>query len=105
MYSRISGLLLSLALTLNAYAQAPSAPASAAAAGPGPTAYFIKFKVRPGKNADFGSADVRDHRAIRGCRGEQGTRRERLHAEGPSRPERLAGWRPEPQNLVFIRSK
>jgi quinol monooxygenase YgiN len=52
----ISGLLLSLVLTINAYAQPPSAPTSGAAAGAAATAFFIKFKVMPGKNADFEKA-------------------------------------------------
>jgi quinol monooxygenase YgiN len=54
MHPRISGLLLGLVLTINAYGQQPpSAPASGAVAVPAATAYFIKFKVKPGKNADF----------------------------------------------------
>jgi len=52
----ISGLLLGVVLTINAYGQPPSTPASAAVAGPAATAYFIKFKVMPGKNADFENA-------------------------------------------------
>ena len=57
MHIRISGLLLGLVLTINAYGQHPSsAPASGAVAVPAATAYFIKFKVRPGKNADFEKA-------------------------------------------------
>jgi quinol monooxygenase YgiN len=56
MRTRISGLLLGLVLTVNAYGQPPSAPASGAVAGPAATAYFIKFKVKPGKNADFEKA-------------------------------------------------
>ena len=56
MRTRISGLLLGLVLTINAYGQPPSAPASGAAAGPVATAYYIKFKVKPGKNADFEQA-------------------------------------------------
>jgi quinol monooxygenase YgiN len=55
MRTRISGLLLGLLLTVNAYGQHPSAPASGAAA-PIATGYFIKFKVKPGKNADFEKA-------------------------------------------------
>lgn len=54
MRTLISGLLLGVALTINAYGQPPSAPA--AVAGPAATAYFIKFKVMPGKNADFEKA-------------------------------------------------
>jgi quinol monooxygenase YgiN len=50
--------LLGLLLTINAYGQPPSPPASGAAAGPSPTAnaFVIKFKVKPGKNADFEKA-------------------------------------------------
>jgi quinol monooxygenase YgiN len=51
----ISGLLLGLLLTVNAYGQHPNAPASGAAA-PAATGYVIKFKVKPGKNADFEKA-------------------------------------------------
>jgi quinol monooxygenase YgiN len=43
-------------LTINAYGQPPSTPASSAVTGPAATAYFIKFKVIPGKNADFEKA-------------------------------------------------
>ena len=49
----ISGLLLGLLLTIHAHGQSPSAPRSAALAA---TAYFIKFKVKPGKNAEFEQA-------------------------------------------------
>ena len=56
MRTRISGLLLGLVLTINAYGQPPSAPASGAVAGAAATAYYIKFKVKPGKNADFEQA-------------------------------------------------
>jgi quinol monooxygenase YgiN len=56
MRTRISGLLLSLVLTINANGQPPSAPASGAVPGPAVTAYFIKFKVKPGKNAEFEKA-------------------------------------------------
>jgi quinol monooxygenase YgiN len=56
MRTRISGLLLGLVLTINAYGQPPSTPASGAAAGPAATAYFIRFKVKPGKNTDFEKA-------------------------------------------------
>jgi len=56
--TRISGLLLGLVVTINAYGQPPSAPASGASAGPSPTAnaFVIRFKVKPGKNADFEKA-------------------------------------------------
>ena len=53
MRTRISGLLLGLVLTINAYGQPPSAPTSGAVAGPAATAYYIKFKVKPGKNVAF----------------------------------------------------
>jgi quinol monooxygenase YgiN len=56
MRTRISGHLLGLVLTINAYGQPPSAPASGAVAGPVATAYFIRFKVKSGKNADFEKA-------------------------------------------------
>jgi quinol monooxygenase YgiN len=56
MRTHMSGLLLGLVLTINAYGQPPSAPASGAVAGPVATAYYIKFKVTPGKNADFEKA-------------------------------------------------
>src|SRR5271156_4903696 len=42
--------------TINAYGQPPSSPVSGAVAGPAATAYFIKFKVKPGKNAAFAKA-------------------------------------------------
>src|SRR5262245_26107534 len=56
--TRISGLLLGLVVTINPYGQPPSAPASGAGAGPSPTAnaFVIRFKVKPGKNADFEKA-------------------------------------------------
>ena len=54
--TRIPGLLLGLVLTINAYGQPPSTPASGAVAGLAATAYFIKFKVKPGKNAAFEQA-------------------------------------------------
>jgi quinol monooxygenase YgiN len=56
MRTRISGLLLGLLLTINAHGQSPSAPASGAVPVPTETAYYIKFKVKPGKNADFEKA-------------------------------------------------
>ena len=56
MRTRISGPLLGLVLTINAYGQPPSAPTSGAVAGPAATAYYIKFKVKPGKNVDFEKA-------------------------------------------------
>jgi quinol monooxygenase YgiN len=57
-HSRISRLLLGLGLglTINAYGQPPSAPTSAPAPDPAATAFFIKFKVKPGKNASFEKA-------------------------------------------------
>jgi len=53
MRTRTSGLLLVLVLTMSAYGQPPSVPGAGASAGPAATAYVIKFKVKPGKNADF----------------------------------------------------
>ena len=53
MHTRISGLFLGLFLTVNAHGQSQSAPASSAVPAPTETGYYIKFKVRPGKNADF----------------------------------------------------
>jgi quinol monooxygenase YgiN len=56
MHSRTSGFLLGLVLTISAYGQPPSASVSGAPVGPAATAYFIKFKVKPGRNADFEKA-------------------------------------------------
>jgi quinol monooxygenase YgiN len=57
MHTRNWGLLLGLVLTTNAYAQHPPiSPASTAVAVPAATAYFIKFKVKPGKNVAFEQA-------------------------------------------------
>jgi quinol monooxygenase YgiN len=53
MRTRTSGLLLGLVLTISAYGQPPSAPGAGTSAGPAAPAYVIKFKVKPGKNADF----------------------------------------------------
>ncbi len=50
MRALILGLLLGMAMTINSYGQPPSTPAS------GATAYFIKFRVKPGMNADFEKA-------------------------------------------------
>lgn len=54
--TRTPGLLLALVLAATAHGQPASAPTRAAAAGPAATAYFIKFRVKPGKNADFEKA-------------------------------------------------
>jgi len=56
MRARISGLLLGLFLTVNAHGQSQRAPAASAVAAPIETGYYIKFKVKPGKNADFENA-------------------------------------------------
>src|SRR5215470_17041885 len=58
MRAPVSRLLLGvgLVLTINAYGQSPSGPASGAVAGPAVTGNFIKFKVKPGKNAAFEKA-------------------------------------------------
>jgi quinol monooxygenase YgiN len=46
---------IALCLCAAANAQAPNAgaPAPAAAAGPAPTTFVVRFKIKPGKNADF----------------------------------------------------
>jgi quinol monooxygenase YgiN len=51
-----SGFLLGLVVTVNAFGQPPSAPAPGTAFEPAATAYFIKFRVKPGKNAAFEKA-------------------------------------------------
>jgi quinol monooxygenase YgiN len=56
MRTRTSGFLLGLVLTVSAFGQPPSAPASVTAIEPAATAYFIKFRVKPGKNAAFEKA-------------------------------------------------
>jgi quinol monooxygenase YgiN len=132
-YTHISGLLLGLALTLNAHAQAPGAPASGATSGPAPTAYFVKFKVKPGKNADFEKAigeilaGIREHEPgnvycdlLHLAQDPQtyvimerykDVEASKAHAEsGYMRKARAAlndllDGAPEPQDLVFIRSK
>ncbi len=48
----VIGLLLGMVLTLDARAQQPATPALA----PDATGYVIKFKVKPGKNAEFEKA-------------------------------------------------
>ncbi|WP_267220726.1 putative quinol monooxygenase [Dyella silvae] len=55
-WTGVSGLLLGLALTINAYGQSPSTSTSDTLSGLAATAYVIKFKVKPGKNADFEKA-------------------------------------------------
>ena len=60
----IFALSLALSAAAMAYAQAPTAGAPAAATAPGgdvtqkamPSAFVVKFKVKPGKNADFEKA-------------------------------------------------
>ena len=54
--TRISGLLLGLLLAISAHGQPQSVAASSAAPVPIETGYYIKFKVKPGKNADFEKA-------------------------------------------------
>ncbi len=56
MRTRISGLLLGLLLAIGAHGQPQSAPALSAAPVPTETGYYIKFKVKPGKNTDFEKA-------------------------------------------------
>ena len=53
---RIAALTLGLALTTAAYGQPPSAPVARAPLAPDANAFFIKFKVRPGKSAAFEKA-------------------------------------------------
>ena len=54
-FKPISRLLLGLGLllTINAYGQPPAAPSPVAVAGQAATVFFIKFQVKPGKNAAF----------------------------------------------------
>ena len=54
--TRISGILLGILLTANAFAQSPSTAPSTAAPVPLETSYYIKFKIKPGRNADFEKA-------------------------------------------------
>lgn len=56
MRTGVAVLLLGFLLTTNGHAQSPSTPPSGAAPVPIETAYYIKFKVKPGKNADFEKA-------------------------------------------------
>lgn len=59
MRTSIAGLFLGLLLTLTAYGQPPGAPAHGSMKGPVPTAFVVKFKVKPGKNAQFEKAFAR----------------------------------------------
>jgi quinol monooxygenase YgiN len=52
----ITGFLLGVLLAINAHGQTPSVPASSAPPVPNETGYVIKFKVMPGKNAEFEKA-------------------------------------------------
>lgn len=56
MRTSIAGLLLGVLLTTNAHGQTPSVPASGTVPVAAETGYVIKFKVKPGKNADFEKA-------------------------------------------------
>src|SRR5580698_6091156 len=65
------GLLRSFALTLclaglgaagAAHSQQPAA--ASAATGPGPTTFVVRFKVKPGKNADFEKAMAKMQAAL-----------------------------------------
>lgn len=132
--TRTSGLLLGLLLTINAHGQPPSAPASSAVPGPAVTAYFIKFKVKPGKNAAFEKAvsdmmagvrqrepgniycdllhlpqDTQTYVIIERYKDVAASR---AHAESEYMKKLRAALNdgllegpPEPQELVFIRSK
>lgn len=55
MRTSIAGLILGLLLTMGAYGQPPGQHAHRAMMmkGPAPTAFVVKFKVKPGKNAEF----------------------------------------------------
>jgi quinol monooxygenase YgiN len=134
MHTRTSGFLLGLVLTISAYGQPPSEPASGAQAGPAATAYFIKFKVKPGKNADFEKAisemlvGVREKEPgnvyceLLHLAGDSQTyvimerytdaAASKAHVEsayikklGDALKSGLLDGPPEPQELVFIRSK
>jgi quinol monooxygenase YgiN len=133
MYARITRPLLGLALTLNAYAQEPSTPASGAAAAPPPTAFFIKFKVKPGRNADFEKAiagilagvretepgnvycdllhPAQDPQTYVIMERYKNIEASKAHAESPYMQKARAALSdlldgaPEVQDLVFIRSK
>jgi quinol monooxygenase YgiN len=130
----ISGLLLGVVLTINAYGEPPSTPASAAVAGPAATAYIIKFKVTPGKNADFEKAisemmvgvrqkepgnvycdlvrlahDPQTYAIIERYKGAEASKAhvesEYIKKLGEALKNGLLDGPPEVQELVFIRSK
>jgi quinol monooxygenase YgiN len=134
MRTRISGLLLGLVLTINAYGQPPNAPALGAVAGPVATAYFIKFKVKPGKNADFEKAisemmvgvrkkeprnvycdllhlaqDAQTYVIVERYKDAEASKAhvesEYIKKLGDALKNDLLDGPPEPQELVFIRSK
>ena len=134
MRTRISGLLLGLVLTINAHGQPPSAPASGAVAGPVATAYYIKFKVKMGKNADFEKAisemmvgvrekepgnvycdllhlpqDPQTYVIIERYKDVEASRAhvesEYIKQLGAALKSGLLDGPPEPQELVFVRSK
>jgi quinol monooxygenase YgiN len=130
----ISVLLLGVVLTINVYGQPPSTPASGAVAGPAATAYFIKFKVMPGKNADFEKAisemmvgvrqkepgnvycdlvhlahDPQTYAIIERYKGAKASKAhvesEYIKKLGDALKNGLLDGPPEVQELVFIRSK
>jgi len=126
--------LLGLVLAFSAHGQPASAPAAGAPAGPAPTAYFIKFKVKPGKNADFERAigkmmvgvrekepgnvycdllhlagDSQTYVVVERYRDAASSKAhvESAHIKklGDALKNDLLDAPPEPQELVFIRSK
>lgn len=134
MHTRTSGLLLGLPLTISAYGQPPSAPVAVAEPASAATAYVIKFKVKPGKSADFQRAVGEMMAGVR--EQEPGnvycellrfpgdsqtyviverytdTAASKAHVEsayikklGDTLKSGLLDGPPEPQGLVFIRSK
>jgi quinol monooxygenase YgiN len=134
MRTRISGLLLGLVLTIDAHGQPPSAPPSGAVAGPVATAYYIKFKVKTGKNADFEKAisemmvgvrekepgnvycdllhlpqDPQTYVIIERYKDVEASRAhvesEYIKKLGAALKNDLLDGPPEPQELVFVRSK
>jgi quinol monooxygenase YgiN len=52
---QMTTIAIALCLCVAANAQAPNAgaPAAPGAAGPAPTTFVVRFKIKPGKNAEF----------------------------------------------------